>query len=145
MEKTFNNLADLRLEIALLRTRRYEQENAIKEKFNGPGATLTTVFSLFKGDSKKSFLGDLLNQDIVSNISRVLLPTLLNTLVFKKSGLITKAIVTFLSQKAAKNVNTNVVTDIFDKVKTLFSKKDKTAEASEMNKDYGIPPDSETY
>jgi hypothetical protein len=86
---------------------------------------------------------------MVSNIARMVFPFLLNTTLFKKSNFITKAIVTFVSQKAARQVNTTVISGIVEKVKSWFEHKRniqaKKAHTKAYNTDYGIPPDSETY
>lgn len=144
MEKSFNTLAELQAEIGILRIRRYEQESAIKEKFNGPAATLKSIGSLFKTSSgKKSFLEEMLGQDIITNISRFILPIMLNSSIFKNSGLITKAIVALFSQKAAKNINMDIVLTLVEKIKNIF--KSKEGEIKPVISDYGIPQDSETY
>lgn len=146
MEKSsFNTIEELQAEIGVLRIRKDQQETAIHEKFNGPGAIFKTVTSLFKSDSSKSLFDDIFNQDIITNISRVMLPMILNSSVFRKSGFITKTLVTLFSQKAAKNVNMDLITSLIDKVKGIFDK-DKSPKAGIVSvKDYGIPPDSETY
>lgn len=146
MEKSFHTLAELRAEILTLKGTKIEQEVAIKAKFSSPGAIFSTAVSLFKGNGdKKSALSDFAQTDIVTTITRLVLPTILNTLVFRKSNFITKAIITFLSQKAAKKVDTELVVSLTEKVKSLFSGAKSTKPRKRDNRDYGIPPDSETY
>ena len=143
MERSFNTLAELRSEIAVLRARRDLQEAAIQEKFDGAGATFKTVLSLFKSTTgKKSFLEDFISQDVITNISRVVLPVLLNGSIFRNSGFFTKTLVTMFSQKAAKKINMDALTEFVDKIKEMFKSR-RTHEKA--GKDYGIPPDSETY
>lgn len=140
MEKSFSSLAELRAEIDFLKVKQFKDEEALKEGFKSPSA----ILSIFKSDSKKSFTQDLMQQDIFTNISRILLPLLLNGVFFKKSGFITKTLITFLSQKAAKQVNSHKVTDILDKFTNMFKGNGKPQRAAAI-RDYGIPPDSETY
>ena len=141
MEKSFSSLAELRAEIDFLKVKTFKDEEALKEGFKSPSA----IFGIFKTDSgKKSFTQDLMQQDIFTNISRVLLPLLLNGVLFKKSGFITKTLITFLSQKAAKQVNSDKVAGILDKVTSMFKGNGKPQRAAGI-RDYGIPPDSETY
>ncbi|HCN83130.1 MAG TPA: hypothetical protein DIT07_05835 [Sphingobacteriaceae bacterium] len=146
MEKSsFNTIEELQAEIGILRMKRNGQEIAIHEKFNGPGAIFKTVKSLFISSDKKSLFDEVFNQDIITNISRVMLPMILNSSVFRGSGFITKTLVTLFSQKAAKNVNMDLIISMIEKVKGLFDK-NKTGKGSKVAvEDYGIPPDSETY
>ena len=151
MEKSFSSLAELRNEIDVLKVKSFQDEEALKEKFSSPSAIFSSIGSLFKTDSgsKKSFTQDLMQQDLVTNISRVLIPIVLNAFVFKKSGFITKTIITFLSQKAATQVNSDKLSGLLDKFKGIF-KSNGNGRARAMIKpqpvrDYGIPPDSETY
>ncbi|MBC7915255.1 MAG: hypothetical protein H7Y07_14145 [Pyrinomonadaceae bacterium] len=141
MEKSFSSLAELRAEIDFLKVKQFKDEEALKAGFKSPSA----IFGLFKTDSgKKSFTQDLLQQDIFTNVSRVLLPLLLNGVFFKKSGFITKTLITFLSQKAAKQVNSDKLSGMLDKFTGMFKGNGKPQKVASI-RDYGIPPDSETY
>jgi hypothetical protein len=141
MEKSFSSLAELRAEIDFLKVKEFKDKEALKEGFKSPSA----IFGIFKSDSgKKSFTQDLMQQDIFTNLSRVLLPILLNGFVFKKSGFITKTLITFLSQKAAKQVNSDKLTGLLDKFSGMFRGNGKPQRSAAV-RDYGIPPDSETY
>jgi hypothetical protein len=137
MGRSFNTLTELRAEISILQLRKAEQETDIHEKFKSPLAILKTMGSLFKVDS-----GNLISHDMITNVSRVIIPMILNSSIFKGSGFITKALVTLFSQKAAKKVNMDVITSLIDKVKDMFKKE---GTSRRRVKDYGIPPDSETY
>lgn len=147
MEKSFSSLAELQAEIKFLKVQQFKQEEVLKDQLSSPKAIFATVAHLFKTSSgKQSLVKDLVNQDFITNISRVVLPLFLNGVVFKRSGFIVKTLVTFLSQKAAKQVNSHAVSGIVDKITHFFKKKDKPAVAHQpVIKDYGIPPDSETY
>jgi hypothetical protein len=146
MEKTFTNLVDLRTEIDLLKIKKFQQEEVLKDQLTDPSVIFKTITTHFKSKkSNKSALQGLMNNDMISNISRFIIPLFLNGTFFKKSGFLTKTIVTFLSQKAATKVNTNAVGGIVDKVKGWFAHKKEVRAVRERSKDYGIPPDSETY
>lgn len=153
MEKTFNSLAELQSEIDLLKVRNFQQEEDLKDALSSPSAIFSTIKSTFKGNStKRSLSSELLNQDIITNISRFVIPLFMNGVLFKKSGFITKTIISLLSQKIAKQVNSNAISGLMDKVKGLF-KKSKSSGISNFGVrsthrkavDYGIPPDSESY
>ncbi|RYF98103.1 MAG: hypothetical protein EOO07_38635 [Chitinophagaceae bacterium] len=148
MEKAFVSLAELQAEIQYLKVQQFKQEEGLKEKISSPKELFKTITHLFKSDSgkKQSFVSELINQDLITNITRVILPLLLNGVVFKKSGFIMKTLMTFVSQKAAAQVNSHTISGIVDKVSGIFKKKDKVQSASVNTvRDYGIPPDSETY
>ncbi|MBC8053627.1 MAG: hypothetical protein H7Y13_11240 [Sphingobacteriaceae bacterium] len=141
MEKSFSSLAELRAEIDFLKVKAFKDEEAVKAGFKSPSA----IFGIFKTDSgKKSFTQDLMQQDLITNISRVLIPLLLNGVFFKKSGFITKTLITFLSQKAAKQVNSDKVSGLLDKFTSMFKGNGRPQRTATI-RDYGIPPDSETY
>lgn len=145
MEKSFNSLAELRAEIDLLKVKQFRNEEALKEKLSSPSAIFSTITSLFKSDnSNKSVVQDFAQSDIITNISRIILPIFLNGVLFKKSGFITKTLITFLSQKAAKQVNSTKISGILDKFKGAF-KSTGRPQRTPVVRDYGIPPDSETY
>jgi hypothetical protein len=140
MEKSFNTLAELQAEIGILQMRRFDQERVLKQKFDGPMATLKSLGSLLKPHPDgRSYSG----QDLVTTVSRFILPILLNTSIFRNSGLITKAAVALFSQKAAKKINSDTILGAVDKVKNILTGKDHKRKPS--TRDYGIPPDSETY
>ena len=146
MERTFTSLADLRTEIDLLKIRKFQQEEVLKDKITDPSVILQTIRTHFKSKkSNKSALQGILNNDIISNISRFVIPLFLNGTFFKKSGFITKSLVTLISEKVATKVNTNAIGGIADKVKGWFAHKKEVRAYKERSKDYGIPPDSETY
>ncbi|MXV49652.1 hypothetical protein GS399_01605 [Pedobacter sp. HMF7647] len=153
MGKVFTTFAEMQAEIVLLKVKKLEQEEQIKEKFKSPGAILSTVTSLFKRSPGKgsNFISDLISQDFITSISRLVLPVFMNSFIFRKSNFITKAIVAFVSQRAAKNVDSHTLNNLVEKAKGLFSKftskKDQKPQSVKISagKDYGIPPYSETY
>jgi len=148
MEKSFSSLAELRAEIDFLKVQKFKGEEALKDKFSSPSAIFSSITGLFKaGTGKKTFTQDLLQQDFMTNIARVVLPLFLNGVMFKKSGFIVKTLVTFLSQKAAKQVSSDKVTGLLDKFKGIFKGNGSGKKIHRQNAalGYGIPPDSETY
>ena len=83
--------------------------------------------------------------NISSKVMSILLPMLLNSTVFRGSGLITKAVAALVSGKVGKSLDAENLSGIFNIVKSLFTgKKDKDKDKVAFV-DYGIPPDSETY
>ncbi|MES2651060.1 MAG: hypothetical protein V4663_04935 [Bacteroidota bacterium] len=83
--------------------------------------------------------------NISSKIMSVVLPMLLNSTVFRGSGLLTKALGALVSGKVGKSLDAESLSGIFNIVKSFFTgKKAKTKEEVAFI-DYGIPPDSETY
>ncbi len=147
MERAFTNLKDLRMEIDLLKIKKFEQEEVLKDKLTDPSAIFRTIYSHFKSkpSSNKSFLLDLFNQDIITNIARIIFPLALNKTLFKKSGFIVKTLITFLSQKVAKEFDNEAINRIIDKIKGWFVHTKQQRKKQRVPVDYGIPPDSETF
>ena len=81
----------------------------------------------------------------MTNLAQIALPYLLNQTILKKSGLIMKSVISFLSLQFinAQNINQNVLATWLDKLMIWV---EKTREKKQQNKtnDFGIPPDSET-
>ena len=147
MEKSFTSLAELQAEIQLLKVKNFQQEEVIKERLNSPSAIFHTITSLFRSgsSSNQSVTKTLLNQDLFTNLARVGIPLIMNGFLFKKSGFVAKMLITFLSQKAAKQVTSNTVTGLVDKFQGILKKFIPTAKKKTPQRDYGIPPDSESY
>ncbi len=83
--------------------------------------------------------------NISSKIMSVVLPMLLNSTVFRGSGILTKALGALVSGKVGKSLDAESLSGIFNVIKSFFAgKKPKTKEEVAFI-DYGIPPDSETY
>jgi len=145
MEATIQNIHDLRAEIERLKASKKTQEEAIKSHFDSPAAIFHTATSLFKSSSPagQSTLSGLLGggQDIVSLLSRFVLPFVLNKTLFRGSNFIIKTAVGLLSQKASGFINEKSVVSLWDNIKSVIPKK----KAKKMPVDYGIPPYSESY
>jgi len=126
MEPIIKNSWDLRQEIIRLKGVEEEQAVAIKARFSSPVAVLTTLYSLFpKANNTGENKTNIFNQDFVSILSRFLIPLTLNKTLFKNSGFIIKALVGLVSQKASGYINEDSVISVWDKIKHLFSKKEK--------------------
>lgn len=120
------SIHDLRNEIVRLETLTVQQEAALKQRFSSAKTIYKTLLSalpksVIKNSGNSLDVKGLLNQDVISTISRFLLPLTLNKTLFKGSGYITRTIVTFLSQKASGFINQNSVNSSWDKVKTIVS------------------------
>ena len=130
-----NNVEDLRAEILRLRHLKEEQGEALKTRFSSPVTTFSTLMTVFpKGVGSKY---DIFHQDFLGIISRIILPLALNKTLFRNSNFLTKGLVGFLSQKASHFISEDSVTDLWEKVKSLFDKK------KHKHEEYGIPPESE--
>lgn len=133
------SIHDLRNEIVRLETLTVQQEAAIKQRFSSPKNIYKALLSTLpksavssSGNSVK--LKGLLNQDIVSAISKFLLPLTLNKTLFRGSGYITRSIVTFLSQKASTFINQDTVNSSWDKLKTTVANSKITETVAEKVK-----------
>jgi hypothetical protein len=84
--------------------------------------------------------------NISSSIMSLLLPFVMNSTIFRGSGLITKALVGLASGKVGKTLDAEHLSAIFNSVKSWFSGSKKKESKDKLKEvDYGIPPDSETY
>ncbi len=150
--RTINNVDELKAEIARLESLQNEQESYLKDqvgflqqKAEGPLQFLKRMSSwLPKGNSTSNLFaaGKPSHSDWLTNTLRVTLPFVFNKILFRKAGFIKKALLLFASQKAAGAINQERVTNIIDKV-AGFIRPNKTRKP--VARDYGIPPDSETY
>lgn len=126
MDQPITNSWQLKEEIVRLRQLEEEKSLALKARFSSPVSVLTTLYSIFpKANNSGENKTNIFNQDFVSIISRFLIPLTLNKTLFKNSGFIIKALVGLVSQKASGYINEDSVMSVWDKVKHLFSKKDK--------------------
>jgi hypothetical protein len=143
MDLPIKNISDLRGEIYRLKELEQEQSVALGLRFKNASALISTIGSLFprsvnaEGKSTNFF-----DQDIVGLISRFVLPFTLNKTIFRNSNFLIKTLVGLVSQKASHFISEDSVTGLWDKVKSLFNKKEKKNDNPELN---SIPPLSETY
>ncbi len=149
--RTINNVDELNAEIARLESLQLEQENYLKDqvgflqqKAEGPLQFFKRMSSWMPkgGGGPKMFTGANAHADWLTNTLRVTLPFIFNKVIFRRAGFIKKALLLFASQKAASVINQERVTSVIDKIAS-FIRPNKTRKP--VVRDYGIPPDSETY
>lgn len=154
MRAKIETIDDLRSEIIRRKSQRLELENDLLQVSERIKTKLRIPVMIYKkaGDFLNSFFGlerndpaGKENRDWVTNIFRVGLPVFLNKYLFPKSGLLMKSVVAMISQKAAKNVNKDSITDIIDKLTDWIKSRKSKERKKPLMADYGIPPDSETY
>ncbi len=83
--------------------------------------------------------------NISSSVMSLVLPMIMNSTLFRGSGIITKALVGLASGKVGKTLDAEHLSAIFNSVKSWFGGSKKKKEKPVGYIDYGIPPDSETY
>ena len=152
MKTNIQNLQDLRSRIITLRIRRNELESdfqstsdKISEKLRIPSMIyekVTNWIGSFGSGQPNTGKGE---PDWMTNLFKVGLPMMMNRFLFPSSGIVMKAVVALLSQRAAKTVNMDAFTGIFDKVKHWMNTPAKKKPKAPVMQDYGIPPDSETF
>lgn len=151
--RNINNVDELRAEISRLKLLQSEQEGYLKDQFElfqqkieSPIHFFNKVTSWFPTGKKEDLDPTFGNSrvDWVTNSFRVALPFLFNKVLFRKAGFIKKTLLLLASQKAAGAINQDRLSGIISKVSSLIRPTKKRKVKNDM-KDYGIPPDSETY
>jgi hypothetical protein len=146
MSKRYNiqNLEELQAHLFTLKSGYMMQEDMLKQntKLYMKQFTLVNLFKKYATPSSFKKVDDQLN--VSSKLMSWVLPILMNSTVFRGSGLVTKALVGLASSKMGKNLDADHLTSIFSKVKGWFNKP-KKANKGTLQVDYGIPPDSETF
>lgn len=138
-------LAELHGEIHRLKTD-YKQRGVLLGEDTKTYVKQFTLGNLIKKYATPSgFLKFDEKTNISGKIMSIVLPMLLNSTVFRGSGLITKALGALVSGKVGKSLDAEHLSGIFNVVKSLFTGKKAKAEEKVAFVDYGIPPDSETY
>ncbi|RZL33553.1 MAG: hypothetical protein EOP00_32745 [Pedobacter sp.] len=141
--KNIRTLDDLHLEVQLLKAD-YKNKGVLLKEDAKKYVKQFTLGNLFKKYATPSgFLKLDEKTHISSKVMSIALPMLLNSTVFRGSGMITKALGALVSGKVGKSLDAESLSGIFNMAKSLFTKKTKKKEAGFV--DYGIPPDSETY
>jgi len=112
---------DLKNEIYRLQGLEREKGLELKQRFSSPGATFSSIFSLFRGNGQDND-GGIFQQDFLGVLSRFALPFTLNRTLFKNSNFIIKALVGLVSQKASHFISEDAVEGVWDKAKGLFGK-----------------------
>lgn len=130
MDIPVKNIFDLQAEIIRLEKVKQEQEMVLKQRFSSPAAIFASVRSIFPqstGGEQGGGTASLFSPDILSLVSRFVLPLALNKTLFKNSGFIVKTLVGLASQKASSYISEDSVTSVWGRVKSLFGKKPSTA------------------
>lgn len=150
--KNIRNVEELRAEISRLKLLQKEQESylsdqllLLQEKVESPMRFVNNLTSWFPkiNHSVDSFGSKDVNSDWLTNSLRVALPFLFNKVLFRKAGFIKKALLLIATQKMAGGINQDKIAKIIDKLTEFIRPKAKKTNGEV--KDYGIPPDSETY
>ena len=151
--RNITNVDELRAEISRLTLLQKEQENYLSDQFillqdkiESPIRVFNKLTSWFPkiGNDLNSFSGATdTNSDWLTNSLRVGLPFLFNKVLFRKAGFLKKALLLIATQKMAGSVNQEKITKIIDKVTDII--RPKSQKSNKKRKDYGIPPDSESY
>ncbi len=153
-ESKIKNLSDLRLEIARLDALSKAQESYLGDQYQllseKVAAPMRFVKSLATWVPGVNFTKGLFEkggneEDWLSRVLRIGLPVVLNRFFLRKAGFIKRALVTLLSQQAASALNKDTVAGLVSKVAEFIRPPAKRRRRSSRHKDYGIPPDSETY
>lgn len=143
--KNIRTLAELHAEMHLLRAD-YEHRGV---QLKHDAKSYINQFSLSNLIKRYATPSGFLKFDEKTNISgkimSIVLPMLLNSTVFRGSGLITKALGALVSGKLGKSLDAESLSGIFNMVKSLFTGKKAKSKEKVAFVDYGIPPDSETY
>jgi hypothetical protein len=152
MKTNISNVDDLKARIVVLKSRRFELESdfqqtseSLTEKLRIPSMIynkVTSWVSSFGSGKPHTGKGE---PDWMTNLFKVGLPMIVNRFLFPSSGIVMKAILALVSQRAAKTVNLDVFTGVFDKVKHWMTTPAKSKPRQPVMRDYGIPPDSETF
>jgi len=143
MDLPITNINNLKSEIERLRGLEQQQSSALANRFSSPSTVFSTVFSLFSGTPGGEHVksSGFFNQDFVGLISRFVLPLTLNKTLFRNSNFLVKALVGLVSQKASHLITEDSVVGIWDKIKTLFHRK----EPDQTPQHNGVPAFSESY
>lgn len=146
MKAQIENIDTLRSELVRLKMQQYQLEHSMQQDVSAIREQLTSPMKLLFGVGQEKALTGSHKDDWVTGVLRVALPFALNSMVFKRSGFIIKTLVTLASQKAAGNFNRDTFANMVDKVTGIVKNfKMPKSKKPMMHRDYGIPPDSETY
>jgi hypothetical protein len=96
--------------------------------------------NLFK---KKALLKADQKLHLSDNLISLILPLLVNKLVLRNSGALTKSIAALLTGKLSSLIDAKTIITVFNQAMAWMSGTKK--KAAPTFDDYGIPPDSETY
>lgn len=152
--RNITNLDELRAEIARLESLKKEQEGYLGDqmgllqhkveapvrfikRFTSWRPTPNNISRKLKGDNDQS--------DWLTKALRVGLPVIFNRVLFRRAGFIKKTLLLLASQKAAGAINQDRLTSFINKLATIIRPSEGKKRKKRKQRDYGIPPDSETY
>lgn len=140
-----NTLDELHKQVQLLKIDYKQRGELLKTDTKAYVKQFTLGNLIKKYATPSSFLKLDEKTNISGKIMSVLLPMLLNSTVFRGSGIITKAVGALVSGKVGKSLDAEHLSGLFNVIKSLFTNKKAKAKEQVAFVDYGIPPDSETY
>ena len=140
-----NNLEELHAMVASLKTQNDIQGQALIKDAKGYLHQFTLGNMIKKYATPSAFLKVDEKLNISSSVMSLVLPLLMNSTIFRGSGLITKALVGLASGKVGKSLDAEHLSGMFNAVKSWFGGSKKVKPKETRYVDYGIPPDSETY
>lgn len=153
INRNIQNIQELRDEISRLKVLKYEQESyltdqfqLLQDKLNGPARFIQKIGGIFTGSSDNKSDVSRFKSDWLTSSLRVSLPFLFNRVLFRKAGVLKKAMLVLASQRVANFINVDRITTLIDKITNMIRPKaDEKRFRKKRRVDYGIPPDSETY
>jgi hypothetical protein len=123
------SIGDLRSEIVRLRAEVEERElsiqrdvNHLVEQVRMPLDMLKKISSWFTGEKGSK---EAISSDWVTTLAQLGFPYLLNSIFFKKSGIVMKALIAFVSQQAVKSINLDTITSWIEKISHWMKKEGK--------------------
>lgn len=126
------SIGDLRSEIIRLRAEVEEREFSIQRDVNHwveqmriPLDMLKKISSWFTGEKGNK---EAIASDWVTTLAQLGFPYLLNSIFFKKSGIVMKALIALVSQQAVKGINVDTITSWIEKISHWIRKEGKKKE-----------------
>ena len=146
MSKRYNiqNLEELQAHLFALKSGYMMQEDMLKQNTRLYVRQYSIVNLLKKYATPSSFMKVDEKLNVSSKLMSLVLPIIMNSTLFRGSGFITKALVGLATSKMGKSLDAEHLSSIFTSVKGWFNKSKKPNKRN-MQVDYGIPPDSETF
>lgn len=158
------NLQELKMEIARLKALKNEQEAYLKTQFtllnNKIEAPVRFFNSLKNNIPGVNMIQQLFaksnnpDSDWLTKTLRIGVPFVMNKLFLKNSGMLKKALMLLLSERAVGQINQDKISGLIGKLSNFIRPKKKKKKASQIEGDdtikdevneYGIPSYSETY
>ncbi|HKG06441.1 MAG TPA: hypothetical protein VKB19_08285 [Pedobacter sp.] len=140
-----NNLDELHAMVCVLKEENTLQGQVLVQDAKGYLKQFTLGGLIKKYATPSSLLKVDDKYNISSTVMSWVLPLLMNSTLFKGSGILTKALVGLASGKVGKALDAEHLSAIFNSLKSWFGGSGKKKEKESEYLDYGIPPDSETY